>query len=269
MVTIVCQVDGARVEYDIARTEAAKWPEWADYQPKIPDSYFDRLAAEWEAADAVVANSTWSAEALISQGVPRNKVHIVPLAYEPDPTVVSLRPFIVAKSRPLVVLWLGNVVRRKGIQYLVEAARLLAGRSIRFVVIGPIGISQKAISAAPANVEFVGPITRDKTTAAYAVADLFVLPTLADGFAITQLEAMAHGLPVIATPNCGAVVDQGRDGLIVPPADAAALADAISALADDPSRRAEMSRMAVAKAKTFSLTALVGRLDVVAGRFLD
>ena len=56
---------------------------------------------------------------------------------------------------------------------------------------------------------------------------MFVLPTLSDGFAITQLEAMAHGLPVVATPNCGRVVTDGEDGLIVPPADADALASAI------------------------------------------
>jgi len=50
----------------------------------------------------------------------------------------------------------------------------------------------------------------------YRSADVFVLPTLSDGFAITQIEAMSHGLPVIATPNCASVVENGVDGLWCP-----------------------------------------------------
>lgn len=60
-----------------------------------------------------------------------------------------------------------------------------------------------------------------------AVSDVFVLPTLSDGFAITQLEALAHGLPVITTPNCGRVVEDGKTGFIVPPRDSQKLAEAI------------------------------------------
>jgi glycosyltransferase involved in cell wall biosynthesis len=267
--TVVTQVDPARVEYEIARREAAKWPGWAPAPPEIPDAYFDRLAAEWDAADAVVVNSKWSADALVQQGVPREKLHVLPLSFEPDADADNAvyRTAAGSKDRPVVVLWLGNVIRRKGIQYLVEAARLLAGRPIRFVVVGPIGISKKAIAEAPPSVEFVGPVTRDRTGTYYRSADLFVLPTLSDGFAITQLEAMAHGLPVVATPCCGAVVEHGADGLIVPAGDAAALATAVADLADDPDKRANMGRRALLKARTFSLANVASSLDAVtAGR---
>ena len=249
VMTVVNQIDGARVEHDIALEEAAKWPDWAVEPPEIPDAYFDRLAAEWEAADAVIANSAWSADALVRQGVPREKIHVVPLAYDPDPAAVEYgrhRPVRSARE-PLVVLWLGNVVRRKGIQYLVEAARQLTGWPIKFVVVGPVNISATAVARAPRNMEFVGRVTRDRTSAAYRAADLFVLPTLSDGFAVTQLEAMAHGLPVIATDHCGEVVDHGRDGLVVPAGDADALAAAIAGLADDRERLAAMGRRAVEK----------------------
>lgn len=104
-------------------------------------------------------------------------------------------------------------------------------------------------------------MTRDRTTDVYRSAHLFVLPTLSDGFAITQLEAMAHGLPVIATPNCGAVVTPGSDGLIVPAGDAEALAAAIVGLDDDRPRLEEMGRMAVSKAAMFPLSAFGERLD--------
>lgn len=262
-VALVDQVDPGRVEYDIVRAEAGKWPGWECSPANIPDAYFDHLAAEWDAASGVVVNSEWSATALVQQGVPRDKLHMVPLAYEP-PSVAQKPP--TAADRPLVVLWLGSVILRKGIQYLIEAARLLRDRTIRFVVTGPIGISEQAVAAAPANVEFKGRVTRESASREYAAADVFVLPTISDGFAITQIEAMAHGLPVIATPNCGRVVDHGRNGLIVPAADAGALAAAVAALDDDRERVADMSRAALVTARQFSLADYAARLDAIAAQ---
>jgi len=93
---------------------------------------------------------------------------------------------------------------------------LLKDEAIHFDVVGPIGISEEALACVPSNMTFHGPVSRDRTEAYYRSADLFVLPTLSDGFALTQLEAMTHGLPVIATPNCAEVVSDGVDGLIVP-----------------------------------------------------
>jgi glycosyltransferase involved in cell wall biosynthesis len=74
----------------------------------------------------------------------------------------------------------------------------------------------------------------------YKDADVFVLPTLSDGFAITQLEALAHGLPIIATPNCGRVVEQGKTGYVVPARDGAALAESIMRFARNRELAAEM-----------------------------
>ena len=266
-------MDTARLAYDTVQVEAAKWPGWEPAPLVIPDAYFDRLAAEWEAAAGVVVNSEWTARALVQQGVPREKIHVVPLAFEPPPTALGNDPRtsspLPARSpngRPLIVLWLGNVVLQKGIQYLIAAARMFADRPIRFVVVGHIGISREAVASAPPSVEFIGRVTRDRAAEAYRAADLFVFPTLSDGFGLTQLEAMAHGLPVIATPNCGAVVEHERDGLVVPAANADALAAAIADLADHPERRAEMGASAVAKSRAFSLADLAVRLDAIAER---
>jgi glycosyltransferase involved in cell wall biosynthesis len=261
-VALVDQIDPGRVEYDLVRAEAAKWPGWELVPLNPPDVYFNRMAAEWDAASGVVVNSQWSADALVRQGVPREKLHVVPLAYEPPRIEVPPRA---AAGRPLVVLWLGSVILRKGIQYLIEAARRLTDRTIRFVVAGPLGITPQATATAPCNVEFRGRVTRDRATREYLGADLFVLPTLSDGFAITQIEAMAHGLPVIATPNCGAVVDHDQDGLVVPVGDGPALAAAVAALDDDRERLAAMSRAALEKSRQFSLNAYAARLDAAAG----
>ena len=118
---------------------------------------------------------------------------------------------------------------------------------------GPLEISGAAAASAPANVRFVGRVTRDGTDTCYRQADLFVLPTVSDGFAITQVEAMARGLPVITTPNCGQVVTPGVDGLLVPAGDALALAEAIARLDADRPLLREMSKQALVKSRTFRL----------------
>lgn len=265
--TIVDQIDPGRTEYELVVEEAARWPGWAKVELKISPDYCDRLVAEWEAAHAVVVNSEWSKTALLSQGIPDNKIHVVPLAYEPHETPQERRP--TPKERPLQVLWLGSVILRKGIQYLMEAARLLSDRSIQFSVVGSVDISSQAIASAPANVLFKGRVTRNHTAEHYRNADLFVFPTLSDGFGLVQLEAMAHGLPVISTPNCGAVVEHGKNGLIVPARDPAALADAIASLDDDRSKLEAMSRQAMTTSQNYSLAAFGVRLDSVAGRLFE
>jgi len=167
------------------------------------------------------------------------------------------------KDKPLRVLFLGQVILRKGIQYLIEAARLLEKEAIHFDIVGSIGISEEAVASATSNMTFHGPVSRDRTDEFYRAVDLFVLPTLSDGFALTQLEAMAHGLPVIATPNCGEVVSDQVDGLIIPASDSNALAEAFQLLIQDPEKLRSMSAATGAKVKQFSLMRLGENLEEV------
>ncbi len=248
LLTVVDQIDPARVEEEIVREEAKRWPDWETLPGRVPEVYWERLAAEWHAATFVVVNSAWSQAALVRQGVPKSKIAVVPLAYEPSAGVVAARERL---AGPLTVLWLGSVTLRKGIPYLIEAAKALP--TVAFIVAGPIHIAPEAVNSAPPNVKFVGRVTRDQAAGFYRQADVFVLPTLSDGFAITQLEAMAHGLPVVATPHCGEVISAGEDGLIVPAGDSAALAAAIAQLDGDRRLLNEMSRQALLTARRFSL----------------
>jgi glycosyltransferase involved in cell wall biosynthesis len=258
--TLVNQIDPARVEEDIVLREAQKWPGWQAIPGRIPEAYYRRLESEWQTARHVLVNSEWSRQALLQQGVSAEKIQIVPLCFDAPQSVVERPP----PRRELTVLWLGQVNLRKGIQYLMEAARQLAdNNSLRFVVAGPIGITPEALATAPANMVFLGPVTRDRTAALFRQADLFVLPTLSDGFAITQLEALAHGLPVITTPNCASVVTDGVDGRIVPPGDAAALAAAIDEITANRARLHDFSRRALEKAWQFTLPRLADALETV------
>jgi glycosyltransferase involved in cell wall biosynthesis len=248
--TIVDQVDPGRIEEEMVRAEARRWPGWEKVPGSMPEAYWQRLRAEWETADAVLVNSEWSRDALVRQGVPAARIMVVPLAINLKET--GLGHPINTEGR-LKVIWLGSVILRKGIQYLVEAARILEGEDIEFKLVGPLGIADEVVRTFPRNLKVLGRVTRDQLDAVYRDGQVFVLPTISDGFAITQLEAMARGLPVVTTPNCGRVVTDGVDGLIVPARDGAALAGALSRLNQDRELLSEMSRNALETVKRFDL----------------
>jgi hypothetical protein len=239
--SIVDQVDPAMVEEEMVAEEAARWPGWSKVPGRMPEAYWQRLRAEWEMADVVLVNSPWSRDALVRQGVQESRIMVVPLAIHLPPAK-KLTP--VNPDGPLKVIWLGSIILRKGIQYLVEAARLLKTEKIEFLLAGPVGISTEALKSFPANMKLLGRITRDSLEQVYTQGHVFVLPTISDGFAITQLEAMAHGLPVVTTPNCGRVVTDGEDGFIVPARNAVALAGALVRLDRDRALLSRMSRKA-------------------------
>lgn len=251
--TVVCQMDPSQVEVEMVREEERLWPGWAKAPLLVPEEYFAWRKTEWALADLVMVNSQWTRDALVKQGVPVEKMAVVPLAYEADEMEEEAprRP-----DGPLRVLYLGQVNIRKGIQYLLEAAQMLDKKMFHIDVAGPIAIADKHVVTAPPNVTFHGAVTRDRVREFYRQADVFVLPTISDGFALTQLEAMAHGLPVVTTPNCGEVVRNGIDGFIVPARDSKALAKVLETLSDDPERLEAMREAARENISRFSLEAL-------------
>jgi glycosyltransferase involved in cell wall biosynthesis len=145
---------------------------------------------------------------------------------------------------------------RKGIQYLLAAARQLQRENVKFEVVGPVGISREAVASAPPNVSFHGRAGRGQAAEFYRHAHVFVLPTISDGFALTQLEAMAHGLPVIATPCCGEVVTDNLDGYVVPPRDAGSLARALQRYLTEPELLGRQSTAALGTARRFTFQRL-------------
>jgi glycosyltransferase involved in cell wall biosynthesis len=259
--TVLDQISPGRVEKEIVLDEIERWPEWATTAPVIFPPFEQRTAEEWEMASRVLVNSDWSKQALIEQGVPSNKIVVVPLAYEPPESSSTVESSSPPTERPLRVLWLGSVNLRKGIQYLIEAARQLTGRAIEIRVVGPLQITEQAQSRATTNLTFAERVPRRKVSEEYRSADVFVLPTLSDGFAITQLEAMAHGLPVVTTPRCGRVVTSGKDGIIIPPYDADSLAEALATLDDQRDSIPSMSAQALKTSRSYTIDHLAQRLQ--------
>jgi len=260
---ILNQMDPNRVEVQMVREEEKRWPDWSTQSLEVPEEYFRRREQEWTLADRVVVNSDFCRQALIQQGVPPEKLSIIPLCFETsnnEPEITGAKSNASGAKNKLRVLYLGQVILRKGIQYLMQAAKLLEKEPIQFDVVGPIGISAAAIACAPPNLTFHGRATRDQTAEWYQQGDLFVLPTISDGFALTQLEAMSYGLPVVATPCCGAVVSDGLDGFIVPQRDVDALAKTFQRYLADPELLRRQRAAALAKVKQFTLNHLAANL---------
>ncbi len=242
--TVLAQISPGPVARRIVAQEAERWTGWAAHAPRKQPVMEQRVRAEWAAASVVLVNSEWSKQALQQEGVSEEEIAVVPCAYEPPSDVEARVP---STTGPLRVLWVGTVGLRKGIQYLLEAADLVDDGAMEFTVAGPLNITEHARQHAPSSVTFLGPVSRDRVSDLYRRADVFVLPTLSDGFALAQLEALAHGVPVVTTRRCGRVVTDGEDGCLVPPRDSEALANALRTLDVN---RAQLREMAQAARKT-------------------
>ena len=187
--------------------------------------------------------------------------------YHPGPHVGDWRARLNVGDR-FTMLYVGRLAAEKRVDQIVsaydDASRRLPQDSTRLVIAGA-GPREAALrAAAPPGTIFLGYL--DRTTelpALYASADAFLFASLTETLGLVVLEAMASGLPVIA-PAAGGVADHLRDdvnGLVVPPADTATMADAIVALATDPPRRARLARGARATAESLSWERELDRLD--------
>jgi len=170
-----------------------------------------------------------------------------------------------------VVGTVGRLEERKGHEHFLRAARamLAAANGLRPQVVivgdGPLRgrLARQAGELGVAeSVRFTGAV--EDVRVPLAAMDVFVLPSRAEGMSNALLEAMAAGLPVVATAVGGTseVLDAGRTGLLVPPDDASALATEILGLLEDPARATRLGRAAQGHvAEAFSAPAMVARLE--------
>jgi glycosyltransferase involved in cell wall biosynthesis len=265
---VLGQIDPGPVEERIVSELRAEYPDLASSWKRAPERYWKDWREECELADRILVNSTWSRESLVSAGVPDEKIVVVPLAYDGGgglPFSPRRIPSEFSKERPLCVLFLGQVIVRKGIQDLLAAAAALQRLPVVFVVAGGGG---GVPSGVPANVRFLGPVLRSDVNNLYDEADVFAIPTHSDGFAITQLEAMSRGLPVLATNRCGAVVEQKINGWIVEPGKPEQIAAVLSHVISNPTVLEPLSLAARRRSGEFELDCLRPRLAEITSSLL-
>lgn len=253
--TVMGQIDpGPAEEKIVARLHQQSESDWKP----APTEYWDRWRNECSLADQIVVNSQWSRDALISEGVAEEKIRVLPLAYEPaseSKTFQRTYPGSFSEQRPLRVLFLGQINLRKGVGELLAAVKLLAGENIEFSFVGPTQIRVPEELKENSRVKWSGAIARADVDRYYREADVFILPTLSDGFGLTQLEAQSWKLPVIASRYCGEVVSDGENGIVLEEVTAQAIADALQRLVRSPELLVAISARS-ALGERFSLRAL-------------
>ncbi len=260
--TVLGQIDPGPVEEKIVTEEAARVPGLAgDWQP-VPPEYWDNWQEECSLADHIIVNSEWSRAALIKGGVSGEKLSVIPLAYESpitDTPITRSYPVCFTRDRPLRVLFLGQVNLRKGVARLFEAIRQLKDEPIEFQFVGPMQVAVPEDLKNNAGVHCFGAVPRGHVANFYRDADVLIFPTLSDGFGLTQLEAQAQRLPVIASRYCGEVVKHGVNGLLLERPTVDAIVEALRFCLADPGQLAAFSKASRVEDR-FSIDALGANL---------
>ena len=160
----------------------------------------------------------------------------------------------VSDKNVFTFLFVGRIVRDKGINELVEAfSRVRRGRNARLLLVGrfednldPVSDATRRMIDECPDIVYAGTQSGRNLIAYYAASDCFVFPSYREGFPNTVLEAGAMGLPSIVTDINGSreIIADGKNGLIVPSKDVDALTEAMSRMVDDDEMRERMAQKA-------------------------
>lgn len=173
-------------------------------------------------ADAFIVYGTRAKEYVMSFGIPPEKIFIainvgdvdyfgqesLKLAAQKE----AIKNELGIKSNK-VILYIGQLTERKGVKYLLEAFNLLREEDVGLVIVGDGPQKQALLRNSGKNVYFIDFVQPEVLPRYYAIADIFVLPSLYDRFSIAVSEAMASGLSIVTTNRDGASVDLVRDGV--------------------------------------------------------
>lgn len=246
----------------------ASWVRFPEAHPvervRLMNRYFPRSL---EQARRVIVDSDFVANEMTSLfGVPKHKLQTVYLGVSP-----RFRPMDTATTAAVCqryglvhgrfVLAVGTLEPRKNLATLLSAWQQLPGSlSERFplVVAGQAGWRhgdtdrQLAAMAQSGQLRQLGHVDEADLPALYAASGLFVYPSLYEGFGLPPLEAMASGVPVIASNRASVPEVVGDAGILVEPLDADRLAEGLRQLLEDPAERARLAALGVARARGFS-----------------
>lgn len=204
-----------------------------------------REEAIYAQADAITVPSGFARRSFIESGVPADKVHVIPYG-------VRLEKFTPVGAPPqdrFEVLFAGAVGLRKGFPYLLDAFARLKHPAKRLRVAGSVQADIKSLlpSLPQAGVEYLGSVSQAELARLMSTSHVMVLPSIEEGLALVQGQALACGCPVIASTNTGAedLFTDGVEGFIVPIRAPDAILERLQQLVDDPQLQARMREAAL------------------------
>lgn len=229
----------------------------------VPKTYFhpqmvDRGLAEYDAADAIVVPSRFARRSFLERGFDPDRVHQCP--YGVDISMFRPEPKADARFR---VLFVGAQSIRKGIGYLFEALRpLVKSGAVELWLVGATPDDGKELLAKNADLfTHHGVQPRSRLSWFYSQASVMILPSIEEGLALVQAQALACGAPVIASLNTGGedLFTDGVEGFIVPARDAGAIRDRVQRLLDEPALLAQMKSAALTRVQSLGGWGQYGR----------
>ena len=235
----------------ILTEERKKFPDW---EPDAPD--FAAIRRKLNEEDMLLRRTDFAVcpseavrnDLVESFGFVREHTAVVPYGISSELFSVRNEP---TRGR---VLFAGTAELRKGIHYLAMAAEKLMSRGLdyEFCVAGNVQ-PQVATQRVCRHLNFLGRVPRNEMAREFASADIFVLPSLAEGSAEVTYEALSCGVPVVTTSEAGSVVRDGIEGRIVPSRDPETLAAAIAEIVEDRQMRDRLAHAARERACDFTL----------------
>lgn len=212
----------------------------------------ERKLEEYSLADWLLVYSDFHRDSFVRAGFASDHIFQTPLWVDCE---FWARPASHPTRQPdgdksLRVLYAGSISLRKGIPFLIEAARRCP-KNVTVTLVGGVSSDlRQAVQNLPENVVWKGPLTKTELRNAYSHHDLFILPSVVDSFGFVALEAMACGLPAIVSNNCGVPVPCAS--WRVPAMDAQALSERMLYFLDHPEALIELSSTARGFASQFT-----------------
>ena len=227
----------------LLREESERYPDWEPTLGGTRDSAakLARKAEELELAELVVCPSAFVFDSLPEQARRSKRCLVAPFGSPAAMPAAAVRP----GTGALRVLFAGAMTQRKGLADLFAAMKLLVRSDVELVVMGSLLQPLDWYQARCPRFTYERPRPHGKVLELMRSCDVFVLPSIVEGRALVQQEAMACGLPLIATKNAGGddLIAEGETGFLVPIRSAEALAEKISWCAD---HREAISGMGIA-----------------------
>lgn len=226
----------------------------------------------WRQAAHVIAVSD-TLQDLALRTWPGGQINVIPNGVDVDRFQPVGREDVEPRDEKIVLLVVARLIEIKGIQHLLTALSLLPETlrqkiDLHLCGTGPYEADlrrQAEQLGNTAQVHFAGLLPYEQIPVRLQEADMFVLPSLQEGLPLSLLEAMASGLPVVATAVGGipTVIRDGDNGLLVAPGDVAGLGDALVRLADDPALRTRLGVAARRDAGAWSWSAMWERYEAL------
>jgi glycosyltransferase involved in cell wall biosynthesis len=233
------------------REVARHFPEWEGTIDSRSPELLRCESEEYVLATKIVVASSYTRHTLISHGVEADKILI-------NPYGVDLKRFAPSADRgigrPIRFLFTGTICARKGIPLLLEAWRRLSLNDAELWLVGPISPEERRLIPALPRLKLFEKIPYEEMPALLRQCDVLVFPSYCEGFGLVLLEALASGLSIITTCATAGpdLIEDGREGSLIPAGDADALCDAIAAYAGSPQQVKEASSAARLCAEQFS-----------------